>query len=210
MTSTERLWVLMKATQYICREAIPGDFVECGVWRGGSVMAIAQELQAQHVLDRKIWLYDTFAGMTAPTTKDVEAATGTSAADMLRNTEAGDGNNVWCIANRADVEVNVYSTGLPPDNFNFVEGDVTETLLTSRPNSISLLRLDTDWYESTRASLEALYPLVSPGGICILDDYGHWRGARQAVDEFFAQRGHQPFMLPIDYSGRILIKPAKS
>lgn len=206
MTSAGRLWALMNATRYICNEAIPGDFVECGVWRGGSVMAIANELNTQKAHERQIWLYDTFAGMTTPTSRDIEAATGTPAAEMLSSTPTGDGDNVWCIAGRADVERNIMSTGFPRDNFVFVEGDVAETLQHSRPKAIALLRLDTDWYESTRESLEVLYPLLVPGGVCILDDYGHWKGARQAVDEFFSRQTHQPFMMPIDYSGRILIK----
>ena len=206
MTSAERLWALINATCYICETGVPGDFVECGVWRGGSVMAMAGELAKHGVQDRRVWLYDTFAGMTAPTEKDVEAGTGTTAAHMLQTTEIGDGNNVWCVAGRSDVERNVYSTKFPKDQFVFVQGDVTQTLSKQSPESIALLRLDTDWYESTRASLEVLYPRLSPGGVCILDDYGHWQGARAAVDEYFEERGARPFMLPIDYSGRLFIK----
>ena len=206
MTSAERLWALINATRYVCDTGVPGDFVECGVWRGGSVMAMAGELASRATRDRSIWLYDTFAGMTEPTERDIEAGTGTTAAQMLQTTDIGDGNNVWCVAGRSDVEQNVYSTNYPQDQFVFVEGDVTQTLSTQRPESIALLRLDTDWYESTRASLESLYPRLSPGGVCILDDYGHWQGARAAVDEYFKERGIRPFMLPIDYSGRLFIK----
>ena len=206
MTSAERLWALINATRYVCDTGVPGDFVECGVWRGGSVMAMAGELASRGTRDRRIWLYDTFAGMTAPTEKDIEADTGTTAAQMLKTTDIGDGNNVWCVASRSDVERNVYSTNYPRDQFVFVEGDVTRTLSTQAPESVALLRLDTDWYESTRASLESLYPRLSPGGVCILDDYGHWQGARAAVDEYFKERGIRPFMLPIDYSGRLFIK----
>ena len=210
MTSSERLWVLLSATRYICDQGITGAFVECGVWRGGSVMAMATALKGRGVTDRQIWLYDTFAGMTEPTEKDVEAVTGVTATQMLTSTPTGDGNNVWCIAGRADVETNVLSTGYPRDQFVFVEGDVAQTLHQQRPEKISLLRLDTDWYESTRVSLETLYPRLSPGGICILDDYGHWQGARDAVDEYFATSSRRPLMLPIDYSGRIFIKPEDS
>jgi hypothetical protein len=206
MTSAERLWSLLNAVRYVVDESIPGDFVECGVWRGGSVMAMARTLVDLGVIDRRVWLYDTFAGMTTPTHKDIEAGTGTTAAQMLEATDVGDGNNVWCVASRLDVEQNVYSTKYPRDKFVFVEGDVTQTLTQQVPESIALLRLDTDWYESTRASLEVLYPRLSPGGVCILDDYGHWQGARAAVDEYFEQRGERPFMLPIDYSGRLFIK----
>lgn len=206
MTSAERLWSLMSAVRYVVDEGLPGDFAECGVWRGGSIMAMALQLKELGVTDRRIWLYDTFAGMTAPTEKDVEAGTGTAAADMLRTTEVGDGNNVWCVAGRADVEANVRTTGYPMEQFTFVEGDVAVTLRAQVPDEISLLRLDTDWYESTRIGLEVLYPRLVVGGVCILDDYGHWQGARTAVDEYFDASGHRPFMHPIDYSGRLFIK----
>lgn len=206
MTSAERLWSLLNAVRYVVNEDIPGDFAECGVWRGGSVMAMAKELGRLNIADRKIWLYDTFAGMTAPTTNDVEAGTGVTASDMLSSTEVGDGNNVWCVAGRADVEANVRSTGYPFENFTFVEGDVAVTLQNSVPDQISLLRLDTDWYESTRIGLEVMYPRLAVGGVCILDDYGHWQGARKAVDEYFDALGHRPYMHPIDYSGRVFIK----
>lgn len=206
MTSAERLWSLMNAVRYVVDEQLPGDFAECGVWRGGSVMAMAHALKELGVTDRRIWLYDTYAGMTAPTPEDVEAATGTTAETMLASTATGDGNNVWCIAGREDVEENVRSTGYPFERFTFVEGDVAQTLKIEIPDSIALLRLDTDWYESTRISLETLYPRLVVGGVCILDDYGHWQGARKAVDDYFAERGIRPFMHPIDYSGRLFVK----
>ena len=208
MTSAERLWSLLNAVRYVVDEGLDGDFVECGVWRGGSVMAMAKQLADLSITDRRIWLYDTFAGMTAPTSEDVEAGTGVTAADMLSTTDVGDGNNVWCVAGRSDVEANVRSTGYPFEHFRFVEGDVAVTLGEAVPERIALLRLDTDWYESTRVGLEVLYPRLAVGGVCILDDYGHWQGARQAVDEYFERLGHRPFMHPIDYSGRVFIKPA--
>ena len=209
MTSSERLWSLINAVRHVISNEIPGDFVECGVWRGGSVMAMSQELSAMGVTDRKIWLYDTFAGMTNPTAADVEAGTGITAADMLSATAVADGDNVWCVAGLPDVQANVRSTGYPFENFIFVEGDVAQTLESSFPETISLLRLDTDWYESTRMELEVLYPRLAVGGVCIFDDYGHWQGARKAVDEYFEKLGHRPYMHPIDYSGRVLIKTAR-
>jgi len=207
MTSAHRLWSLMNAVRFVIDEKIPGDLVECGVWRGGSVMAMARALEERGVTDRHLWLYDTFQGMTAPTEADVEAGTGTTAAQMLAQTSVADGNNVWCVAGREDVEENLRTTGYPINQFRFVEGDVTRTLHSNTPESISLLRLDTDWYESTRMCLEVLYPKLSVGGVCILDDYGHWEGARKAVDDYFAQHGPRPYMHTIDYSGRVFLKP---
>ncbi len=206
MTSSERLWSLVNAVRYIVDEQIPGDFAECGVWRGGSVMAMALELARLDAADRRIWLYDTFSGMTQPTTADVEAGTGASAEDLMSTTDVGDGNNVWAHASRADVEANLATTGYPADKLLYVEGDVAVTLRESVPDTIALLRLDTDWYESTRLGLEVLYPRLVVGGVCILDDYGHWQGARTAVDEYFAVQGVRPFMHPIDYSGRLFVK----
>ena len=207
MTSAHRLWSLINAVRYVIDENIPGDLVECGVWRGGSVMGMARALEERGVADRQLWLYDTFQGMTAPTEADVEAVTGTTAAQMLAQTSVADGNNVWCVAGREDVEANLRTTGYPINRFRFVEGDVARTLHSTTPESISLLRLDTDWYESTRMCLEVLYPKLSVGGVCILDDYGHWEGARKAVDDYFAQHGPRPYMHTIDYSGRVFLKP---
>ena len=209
MTSSERLWSLLNAVRHVVSNEIPGDFVECGVWRGGSVMAIANELIDLGVTNRKIWLYDTFAGMTVPTTADIEAGTGVTAADLLSTTPVADGDNVWCVAGLPDVQANIRSTGYPLENITFVEGDVAQTLKSSFPETISLLRLDTDWYESTRMELEVLYPRLAVGGVCIFDDYGHWQGARKAVDGYFEKLGHRPYMHPIDYSGRVLIKTAQ-
>lgn len=206
MTSGERLWSLLNAVRYVVDEQLPGDFAECGVWRGGSVMAMALELKRLGRLERRLWLYDTFAGMTDPTDRDVEAESGKTAAQLMSTTEVGDGNNVWAHATRQDVEANLATTGYPMDMFELVEGDVAVTLLASVPEQICLLRLDTDWYESTRLGLEVLYPRLVVGGVCILDDYGHWQGARTAVDEYFAASGHRPYMHPIDYSGRVFVK----
>lgn len=206
MTSSERIWSLLRAVDYIVDQPIAGDLVECGVWRGGSIMAMVRRLQERGETHRRVWLYDTFEGMTPPTAEDVEAISGRSADALLASTEVGDGDNIWCIAGIEDVRENVMSTGYPSSNFNFIPGDVAHTLLDSKPESIALLRLDTDWYESTKTSLEELYPLLAIGGVCILDDYGHWQGARKAVDDYFTNQGFRPLMHPIDFSGRIFLK----
>jgi hypothetical protein len=206
MTSAERVWSLLQAVRYVTDEQIPGAFAECGVWRGGSVVAMVLKLAELRVADREIWLYDTFEGMTAPTANDIEASTGKSAHQLMSSTEVGDGNNVWAFASQQDVEQNLSATGYPMERFHLIKGDVAQTLLTQFPAQIALLRLDTDWYESTRLGLEILYPRLAVGGVCILDDYGHWQGARKAVDEYFEGLGIRPLMHPIDYSGRVFIK----
>ena len=207
MTSDARVWSLIQAVQYACDGPIDGDIVECGVWRGGSMMAAALKLVSLGQTDRTLWLYDTFAGMTPPTPEDREAASGASAHELLESTQLGDGNNIWCLADEVDVRANMSSTKYPLDNMRFIKGDVAQTLEEHVPQQISILRLDTDWYASTQAELHHLYERVVPGGVCILDDYGHWQGARQAVDEFFELKPPRPLMIPIDYSGRLFIKP---
>src|SRR5215471_3239517 len=93
------------------------------------------------------------------------------------------------------------------ENFKFIVGNVVETVPIEVPSRLALLRLDTDWYESTRHELEHLYPLLSPGGVLILDDYGHWRGSKKAVDEYLAKTQTPILLHEIDYTGRIAIKP---
>jgi hypothetical protein len=171
------------------------------------MMAVALQLNELQDTDRELWLYDTYEGMTDPTERDKESTTGTSASTLLQTTSVGDGNNVWCLADEADVRQNMYSTKYPDSRLHFVKGDVAETLTREFPEEISILRLDTDWYESTRVELEVLYSRLVSGGVCILDDYGHWLGARDAVDEFFTQHPPRPLISPIDFSGRIFIKP---
>ena len=206
MTSWGRLWALLESVRYAEEAKIPGAFVECGVWRGGSVMAMAYKLLELDGATRDLWLYDTFKGMTTPTSADIDATTGVSAASALAATAVGNGDNIWCVAGLADVKANVSSTRYPTDRVTYVEGDVATTLLDEMPDQIAILRLDTDWYESTKMELEVLYPRLAQGGICILDDYGHWEGARAAVDEYFVGLGTRPYMHPIDYSGRVFIK----
>lgn len=207
MTSSERVWALLQAVRYVTAQGIPGSVVECGVWRGGSMMAAALQLQELDAAERELWLYDTFTGMTAPTREDKEAATGVTAQQLLESTPIDSGNNVWCLADENDVKANMDSTGYPADLIRFVKGDVSQTLKHQAPEQIALLRLDTDWYASTKVELEVLYERLTPGGICILDDYGHWEGARKAVDDFFIHQPPRPLMIPIDYSGRIFVKP---
>ena len=120
MTSDERIWSLLRAIRYITERPVSGDIVECGVWRGGSMMAAALQLLELGAEDRHIWLYDTYEGMTPPTPEDKEAATGVTAEHLLSTTEVDDGDNVWCVADERDVSTNLTSTGYPPDRLHFV------------------------------------------------------------------------------------------
>ncbi len=206
MTGTERVFVLLKAVQYIVKNNIHGDFVECGVWRGGSSMAMAHMLNELGIVDKSLYLFDTFSGMTEPNENDIEIKSGLKADFLLKKTSMIDDENIWCIAGYDVVRRNMHSTGYPENRVKLVKGDILQTLKSNAPESISLLRLDTDWYESTKHELEILYPKLVSGGICIIDDYGHWAGSKKAVDEYFKNNDINALLLPIDDSGRIFIK----
>ena len=206
MTSIERMYALYTATRYVIENRIPGDFVECGVWRGGSVMLIAHTLLRLESTDRRLWLYDTFDGMPPPSVEDVQEMSGRPASEMLAEREKSADDPFWGVASRAVVEANLLRTGYPIDRVRFIEGDVQTTIPSHAPDQIALLRLDTDWYASTRHELRHLYPRLATGGVIIIDDYGYWRGARKATDEFLASLPVRPLLHRIDYTGRICVK----
>jgi O-methyltransferase len=207
MVSYERLWATIMACKYVVEQNIDGDFVECGVWRGGNAIAAA-EIFKLYNFPRKVWLFDTFKGMTAPADNDLRAFDGESAENKYRISQKGE-HNEWCYASLNDVRNNFAKRKLCSDNLIFVEGDVCETLNHAPPgvpSNISILRLDTDWYESTKKELEVLYPKLSVGGILIIDDYGHWSGSKKATDEYFEKIKKRPFLQYTDYSGRLAVK----
>jgi O-methyltransferase len=204
-TSTdERLYATILACRHVVEQRIDGDFVECGVWRGGNSLIAAGVFKSMKT-DRSAWLFDTFAGMTAPTGADVNFRG--EIAEQKFNASQRAGHNDWCYAPIEEVTANFEKAGLLSDRIKFIKGDVARTLANtaSLPPRISVLRLDTDWYESTKAELEVLFPRLSRGGILIIDDYGHWGGARKAVDEYF-ERYSRPFFQYIDHTGRIGVK----
>ena len=203
-TGLDRRAGLVLAVDHIVKQGIPGDIVECGVWRGGSMMAVALALLARGDTSRQLFLYDTFEGMSEPTAED-RSHTGESARAQLARTARGAG--VWCEAGLADVQANLWSTGYPRDKMHFIQGKVEDTIPARMPGAIALLRLDTDWYESTRHELLHLYPRLVSQGVLVIDDYGHWQGARQAVDEYFAAGEAHHFLHRVDYTARELIKP---
>lgn len=205
LTGPERRASLLGAVDHIVRHGIEGDIVECGVWRGGSMMAVALALMARGQTHRHLYLYDTFEGMSEPTAADRSVGGETAQAQMARTAR---GTGVWCEAGLDDVQANLWSTGYPCDHIHFVQGRVEETIPATLPERIALLRLDTDWYESTRHELQHLYPRLQRHGVLIIDDYGHWQGARQAVDEYFAGSDAGVFLHRIDYTARLLVKPA--
>lgn len=202
VTSVERQFALFQAIRYVIGARIKGDFVECGVGGGGSSLLMALTLRQLGVRDRWLWLYDTFAGMANPTEHDVDFR-GFPVEEVLRqkgkSSPSEQSNHslqkVQAVMARADYR---------DDRIMYVEGDVLKTIPEIMPERIALLRLDTDWYESTKHELEHLYPRLSRNGVLIIDDYGHWQGCRKAVDEYF--RGKPVLLNRIDYTGRIAVK----
>jgi hypothetical protein len=200
MVEPERCYALYQAVLYTIRSGIKGDFAECGVWKGGSVMMIAYMLSEAGITDRKIYLYDTFEGMTKPGEKD-----GDWVREEWEKNKVNEQLNNWCLSPLEEVQANMDITGYPTNNIIFVKGKVEQTIPGTIPGKLALLRLDTDWYESTRHELTHLYPLLEKGGILIIDDYGAWPGARKAVDEYFENNG-PVFLNRIDFTARLVIK----
>ena len=202
MTSPERIFALIQATRYVSVNGIKGDIVECGVWKGGSMAAIARTLLQMKDTTRHLYLFDTFTGMPEPTVNDVEYSG--KHADQVMREEVGTRCDDAPLERVQEV---LYATGYPQERIHFVRGRVEQTIPASAPDSISLLRLDTDWYESTRHELIHLFPRLSRAGVMIVDDYGHWKGSRQACDEYFADHRVPILLNRIDYTGRIALKP---
>jgi hypothetical protein len=205
MTSLDRLIALVNAVTYIVKNRIPGDIAECGVWRGGSMMAVALTLLSLDDRSRSLYLFDTYDGMSPPTNDD-QRMDGVSAQELLSHDEKGTG--LWCYAGLDDVSANMLSTGYPGDRIHLVKGKVEDTIPHTSPQQLALLRLDTDWYESTKHELVHLYPLLCANGILIVDDYGYWKGSRKAVDEYFSEQRPPVLLQRIDSAGRRVFKPA--
>jgi O-methyltransferase len=203
MVSHERLFTTLMACKHVCNSAVEGDFVECGVWRGGNSL-LAADVFRRAQQPRRTWLFDTFTGMTAPTDDDVKYNGNSAHATFLKKQRSD--HNAWCYASLEDVQDSFRRRDLE-QHANFVKGDVLLTLADqpSLPQRISVLRLDTDWYESTRMELEVLYPRLVRGGVLIVDDYGYWQGAKKAVDEYF-QTVPRPFLQYTDQTGRVGVK----
>lgn len=206
MTSPERIYGLMNAVRYVVANRIPGALVECGVWKGGSMMAVARTLQALGAADRELYLFDTYAGMTAPTGKDASRYGSDTPQETYVKTKNPDGTSTWCYSSLEDTRRNVLSTGYPEAKLHFVKGPVEQTIPDAAPPEIALLRLDTDFYESSKHEMVHLFPRLQKSGVLLLDDYGHWEGQRLAVDEYLSAHKIPLLLNRLDYTGRIGVK----
>ena len=203
-TGVSNMYALYAAVHYVVKYGIPGDIVECGLWKGGSAMVAALALLVQGQVTRNLWLYDTYTGMPEPGDQDVEAFDGLRASVVWKQRQEG-GVSQWNNAPLEEVRANLYSTGYPTEKILFIKGRVEDTIPDSIPDKISILRLDTDLYQSTYHELNHLFPRLSEGGVIILDDYGWWKGAREAADRYFEENNIRIFLHRIDEGARIAL-----
>lgn len=207
MTTVQRIEAVISATRHVVAHDIPGAFVESGVWMGGSIMAAARTLVEVGVTDRDLYLYDTFEGLPAPGEHDGIAGSDQTADEIYADRKAGSGDTAFLEAPVDIVRANLARTGYPAERIHTIPGLVEDTIPTSAPEQIAFLRLDTDWYSSTKVEMENLFPRLASGGILIIDDYGFLDGPRKAVDDYLADYPYPTFLHRIDSSGRLLVKP---
>jgi O-methyltransferase len=177
-----RLSMLYKLARETLGAAIEGDVVECGVRGGGSAAVLGSAIQEES--GRTLWLYDTFQGMPAPGKNDPP-----SAWEYVTSHPPSD-----------SVVQAFLKEFLPEERLVLKPGLFEETFRQERPSHIALLHIDADWYESVLLCLRTLEPLVSPGGVIILDDFGHWEGTREAFYDFCAETGAKPLLERFGYT----------
>ena len=201
MTNFERMWSLIQSFHHVRQESLVGDFVECGVWKGGNIILL-KKLIEKFNMKKNIYGFDTFEGMVEPSFYDVNY-NNKSAKKMFDEHKKNEIGFAMCSLD--DVKRNI-KKNTKTDNIFLFKGKVEDTLKNKRklPKKISILRLDTDFYESTKIELEILFPRLVKGGVLIVDDYGFWKGAKKAVDEYFCD--YRQFMHYVDHSCRLLIK----
>jgi predicted O-methyltransferase YrrM len=206
MTPVSRIYNLAKAVEHLCQARVAGDLVECGVWRGGSLMTMALALLHCGDGTRRLYGFDTFAGMTQAGPND-QLIGGPHFNEIIAKGTPGQRELYTAKAPLELVQENLASTGFPKERLELVVGDVLQTLPDQAPEQIALLRLDTDFYASTKHELETLYPRLVEGGILLIDDYGCFRGSKEATDEYFATIEQPPLLWAIDNHARAGIKP---
>jgi len=184
------------AITYILKNNIEGDIIECGVDSGNFEYIWINELM-KHNMVRDIYLYDTFEGLVKPSEYDYTCDNATlysmnkdEVLEMWSSQQINEKTNGWCYTPLEAVQKRLRSTGYPEDKLHYVVGNVMDTLkdMSTIPEKIAVLRLDTDWYESSKYELEQMYDRVVHGGVIIFDDYYHWDGQRRATDDFFKNK----------------------
>lgn len=177
MSPEKRIKSLHTILKKTFKENVEGAFVECGTWRGGNII-VAKKFYDSVKDFRQIYGYDTFTGMEPPNEQD-----GKKAIEKYKTKKN------WCLSQYDEVVENFCKFDIDPKEITLIQGKVEKTLLIEEnlPEKIAVLRLDTDFYSSTKIELEVLYPRLVTGGYLIVDDYGHWEGSRKAVNEYFTE-----------------------
>lgn len=206
LITPEKMYANLLAINYLVSNNIVGSLAECGVWRGGSMMAMMMQLIRMRDEDRRCYLFDTFTGMSPPADRDRSWYMTSEQAAQQHESGADGSHNSWCFASMEEVLRNVSTTSYPQEMIQLVKGDVAKTLVNTDTGPLALLRLDTDFYASTKIEMEVLFPRLVPGGVLILDDYGSWEGSREAVDEYISENNIRIFLHRIDRAGRIAVK----
>lgn len=204
MTGYTRMWAIIQAMKHINHNSIEGDLVECGIWKGGNI-ALIRLLADTYKFNKTVYGFDTFDGMPDATDQDDDLYGNSSIKAMADAIKKESIQNIHAYAGIEQVQENLKSLGVV-SGVKLIKGMVENTLseAANLPSSISLLRLDTDWYSSTKKELEVLYPRLSKGGVLVIDDYGHFKGARKAVDEYF--QNQNIWLHYVDYTCRLAIK----
>jgi len=208
MSGSRRMYFLSQCIEYVHKKSLPGDFVECGVWKGGNIILLKNLMTNYKIKKKQIYAYDTFEGMTKPTAidKDIRFKKEKASDLMKKNLKDYNTHNIHSYYPVDKVRENIFNNCKDIKNIKLIKGDVLKTLLVNDniPNKISILRLDTDWYKSTKIELEILFPKLVKNGVLIIDDYGDYLGCKKAVDEYFKNKKFNIFK--IDSGARMLIK----
>jgi O-methyltransferase len=208
LTPFKAMYAVYEAASYVAKAGIAGDFVQCGVWKGGSAMIVALTFLQYGSQHRNLFLYDTYEGMPDTGVHDGEFDAGPFHVAMNITTRIRGGHSGIFYAPIEEVRRNMQTTGYPEDHVYLVKGMVEETLPSRAPEQISLLHLDSDLYQSTYHELTHLYPRLTKGGVLIVDDYGTWKGSRKATDQYFEENGIAMLLTPAGNSGaRMGVKP---
>lgn len=170
---------------------VPGDFVECGVYRGGSAGVLGHAV-VRSTLKRHLWLYDSFAGMPPASEKDDAHSHG------IEGQYVGSEQQARRILRKLRIG---------EDRYSIVRGRFEETFLKAQPAPVALLHVDCDFYQPVKLTLDTFYPNVTPGGFVIFNDYGSFRGCRTAADEFLAANRMETSLVQIDRDAYYFQKP---
>lgn len=208
LTPARAMYAIYEAACQVTRDEIPGAFVECGVWKGGSSMIAALTFARLNAMHRRMYLYDTFAGMPEIGSRDEDLGTGPFQIAMGIATFLRGGHAGVFYASVEEVQKNMELTGYPRNLILLVQGLVENTIPGTVPDQISILHLDSDLYQSTYHELTHLFPRLSKGGVLIIDDYENWKGSREATDQYFTERGVSMCLKEVgDTGARMGIKP---